>query len=201
MTTLMMLTGGCGIFWQNSRLMAVLAVLSILILGFLLFAIDNLPAEYAQTYEANKPLIIAYELVIVLDIISLVMGIIYIAKGYSKPAAKYYKAFLLFTVLANAVSIIPGVMYRGFGGSFVFKLIKIVLLLVLFFYKDLGERNTWIVFALMLLADIIYTFFYDFTQEGASGVIALALSRLLSSGTIGLAIRGKYMDKKARGTK
>lgn len=78
--------------------------------------------------------------------------------------------------------------------------VKTIALLVLVFVKDLGKRNTWIVFCILIFVDLVGGLSYLGDAVVAQRLIA-TLSRLTMDGSIGLAIRGKYADKDARGTK
>ena len=192
----MKLITNCHLF-----LMIAMALFSLVAALVLLFARNIIPEASAVAIAQAGPVVNVYGIVLILNFLSLLCGFIYIQKGYSKQAANYYKAFIAFTVAANIASLIAGVMYQGFDLGTVTKIIKIALLLVLAFGKDLGEKKTWTIFGIAVVADLAYDLFFKLTQEGVLPAILLALTRLLCMGTIGLAIRGKYEDKKERGTK
>lgn len=182
-------------------LMIAMALFSLVAALVLMFARNIIPeADLAAIVQAG-PVINVYGIVLILNFLSLACGIIYIQKGYTKAAANYYKAFIVFAVLSNVASLIAGVMYQGFDVAAIAKIVKIVLLLVLVLVKDLGEKKTWTIFGCIVVIDLAYDFLFKLTQEGILPAIALALVRLLCMGTIGLSIRGKYEDKKERGTK
>ena len=82
--------------------------------------------------------------------------------------------------------------------------IKIILLLLLAYKKDLGREKTWIIFymvvavdiaALVVMLIIIATGSFDF------GSIIGVIAALVADATLWLAIHGKYADKASRGTK
>ena len=136
----------------------------------------------------------------IVNIAALVCGIIYVLKGYSKEAAGYYKAFLalvaVYALITTFTSINQGIVIR-----IILKVVKIVLLLVLVFVKDLGKKKTWIIFAVMLAVDICVPFIAIDKQHFLGYRLVAHISKFLTDGTIGLAIRGKYIDKDKRGTK
>lgn len=79
--------------------------------------------------------------------------------------------------------------------------LKVIVLLILGVAKDLGKRNTFILFAVLIVVDLLAVFFYVRYDGIALAVLASTVTRLLMDATIGLSICGKYADKAARGTK
>ena len=136
----------------------------------------------------------------ILNIAALGCGIIYLLQGYSKKAASYYKAFMVLTAALSVLNIYSVYVFRGFCLGVILIAVKVILLLALAFWKDLGKRNTWILFAIIIGIDL-YIFVSSNHQNYLLYRLAFVLSKLLMDGTIGLAIRGKYVDKDARGTK
>lgn len=180
-------------------LMVIMALVSLATIILLTFGLNSLPASLAKIAAQKGPALTSYVIVLVLNFFALVTGIIYIRKGYTKAAAKYYRIFIILTVASNLVSAVASVLYQGFDIAFVFKIVKILLLLLLVFGKDLGERNTWIVLVAAIVADLIYDFFFDPVQGGFIHFLVLTVTRILCMSTIGLSIYGKFEDKKARG--
>ena len=180
-------------------LMVIMALVSLVTVILLTFGINSLPASLAKIAAQKGPALTSYVIVLIINFFALIEGIIYIRKGYSKEASKYYRIFIILTVLSNLVSAVASVLYQGLDIAFVFKIIKILLLLLLVFGKDLGEKNTWVVFAAAIVADLIYDFFFDPVQGGFIHFLALTITRLLCMGTIGFSIYGKFEDKKSRG--
>ena len=131
------------------------------------------------------------------NIAALVFGVIYILKGYTKAAANYYKAFIALLLINTFLNIVIGFNQEQ-TLRFALKGIKVLILFALVFGKNFGKRNTWILFSIMLVIDICLPFIYT-TGNGTYTLIGV-LSELLMDGTVGLAIRGKYADKDARGT-
>ena len=136
-------------------------------------------------------------------------------KGLQKNAAVFYKAFILMTAAATALYALTIVFMMQTGNlmddtritsnalyilGVIFMAAKLILLLVMSFGKDLGKRNTWIGFCVILALDLIFGMFYTTPGRMAAYRFVAVLPRLLMDGTIGLAIRGKYDDKDARGT-
>ena len=141
--------------------------------------------------------------------LALICCIIYLWNGYSKKAAVFYKAFLVLTAVASMLSIAVVVDTDAVNSNVVKFLelsvfimaAKIVLLLVLAFWKDLGKRNTWIIFCVILALDLIFGFLFEDIASVRLFRAGSAISRLLVDGTIAFAILGKYEDKESRGTK
>lgn len=180
-------------------LMVIMALVSLATVLLLAFGLSSLSLSLAKIAAQKGPALTSYMIVLILNFLALVAGIIYIVKGYSKAAAKYYRIFIIFTVLSNLASALASILYQGLDVAFVFKIVKILLLLLLVFGKDLGETNTWVVFGAAIVADLAYDFFFDPVQGGAIHFLALTITRLLCMGTIGFSIYGKFEDKKARG--
>lgn len=137
----------------------------------------------------------------------LACGVVYLIKGYNKQAAPYYKAFLLLHVGVCALSIIVDLCFYEVTALLICICVLIAFkgidLLVLTFGKDLGKQKTWILFYVILLIDIIALILavinmmnvgFDFSFTGY-------VTGLIADGTIGLAVKGKYDNKKSRGSK
>ena len=136
----------------------------------------------------------------------LAMGAVYLIKGYSKQAAKYYKAFLLLHVGVCALSIIVDLCFYKVTALMavicILTAFKALDLLILTFGKDLGKNKTWILFYVIVALDIIALILavinmlkvgFDFSFTGY-------VTALIADGTIGLSIRGKYENKSSRGS-
>ena len=196
-----------------SPLMICNLVLMILLLAFSLVCVVMIfgglkpaPASYS---DAEKLAWNVYGAVNVVNILALACGIVYICKGYSKQAAGFYKAFMFFLAVASIPNIVINVLLGQDGSAIIHSLpisiaimvLKAAILLIFVFWKDLGRRNTWILFAVLLVLDVIYGFlFSDISGIRAFRVVTI-LSRLVTDGTIALAINGKFTDKVRRGRK
>ena len=136
--------------------------------------------------------------------IAICCGVLYLLKGYGKGASRYYKAFLLLVLAGTIVGTVTLALAAGELGNALPSIImltgKTIALIVLAFGNDLGKRNTWIAFGIIVALDVLLVFSLSNNALPAQRIIG-ALSRLVLDGTIGLAIRGKYADKDARGTK
>ena len=192
-------------------IMSVAAIVSLLSGSILSGA--ALPAHYKTSMVLGMVLNL-------INVIALCSGITYILEGYSKRAAAMYKVFLLLTAVstlfyavtaASAMTAQPpfdaagSVSHTQYIVHIILRAIlinaaKILLLLVLAFGKDLGKRNTWIIFSVILVLDIIFSVLWKTPDNLVFVRITTVFSRLVMDGTIGLAIRGKYADKDARGT-
>ncbi len=130
------------------------------------------------------------------DLLAIVSAILYLAKGYSKSGAVYYKLFLIFFLLLSALTLIKPILH-GQTVILIPHAASLLILLVLTFWKDLGEKNSWILFwilAALQLAIAVPAFF-----SGNISRILDMISHLLLVGTYGFMLMGKYEDKKERG--
>ena len=130
--------------------------------------------------------------------LSLICGTVYAGKGYQKSAANFYKAFISLSGVADLALIITTLMSRGFNPDIILIGIRVILLFVLAFGKDLGKRNTWIIFGFVLVIDLVYGIAFVPRNYLVWLILADIFGKLIIDGTIGLAIRGKYADKDAR---
>ena len=137
----------------------------------------------------------------------LIMGALHLLKDYSKQAARYFKAFLLLHVVVCALTIFIDLYFSTINAFLVFvttrNACKAVILLVLLLWKDLGKRKSWILFGVVLALDIAALAFalIHMSNVGFDFSIMGYITALVADGTTGLAIRGKYKDKEARGSK
>ena len=181
--------------WCHLILMILLAIVSVVSVVTMLF--QERSASFQEYFDILK---VGTYLFALLNVAALVCGIIYLMSGYSKKAANYYKAFIVLAALFNAVTIYTTFVSQGFGIGVIMMIVKVLLLLTLAFWPNLGKRNTWILFGIMLLIDVLFGILFGSDSSVAVYRFILVLSKLVMDGTIGLAIRGKYQDKAARGT-
>ena len=127
---------------------------------------------------------------------ALAWAFLYLLKGYTKSAAVYYKLFLAFLLLQFVVNFIMPIV-RGDVLEIILHTLSILVLLVLVFKKDLGAKNSQILFAVRAALQIAITVLA--IMSGLSGRIITNVARLLLIGTLGLMLAGKYADKRARG--
>ena len=137
----------------------------------------------------------------------LVTGVLYLWKRYDKQAAGWYKTFLLLQVAVSVLTIIIDVFFSKLNTLLITRsslyVGKTVLLLILALWKDLGKKKTWILFCVLLALDIcgLLAAIIFMSKHGFDFSFVGFITALIADGTIGLAIRGKYADKDARGTK
>lgn len=136
----------------------------------------------------------------------LITGILYLVRGYKKNAAVYYLAFILLLVLVNLLVILIDILYAHMSVLLIIKCslyaMKIVILLIMAFGKDLGSKRTWallyVVVALDIAAMIVMLIYMS--QNGFDFALMGVIAAIVADVTIGLAIRGKYADKASRGS-
>ena len=151
---------------------------------------------------------------LVLNVIMMLMimfmlftGVLYWLREYRKTAAFYYKSFLLLQVAVTFLDVIIPIIFVQMDplliGKSIMYAVKIVILLCLALWKDLGKVRTWILYYILVLMDIgalamtvmhMVNTSFDFSIVGA-------ITALIADSTTGFAIRGKFRDKESRGRK
>ena len=140
--------------------------------------------------------------------LALCFGIVYLLKGYTKKAAPLYKASLLTRVAATVICIVMMTFNFSAQGAAQALVIAIIVLLAgkgavmayMTFKKDIGKKNTWILFHVLVILDVGLGVLFLFNQSGLLvHTIVNICARLALDGAIGLSVRGKYKDKEKRG--
>lgn len=171
--------------------------------GAVKFIIDAVGSETSSALLSNITNIVLMAVIFSM----LMMGAVYIIKDYSKQASVFYKAFLFLHVGVCVLSIIVNLVYYTVNPLMITICIlygfKALDLLILVFWKDLGQKRTWILFYVILGLDIVALILavinmvnigFDFSFTGY-------ITALIADGTIGLSVRGKYENKASRGSK
>ncbi|WP_026511579.1 hypothetical protein [Butyrivibrio sp. LC3010] len=180
-----------------------LALMALMMIGttgaMIHFIIDSINANAAGfSNQAN-----AFMMLVILAM--LIVGILYLVKGYTKQAAVYYKLFLILNVAVCVLTIFIDLCFYQVNIWMiiisVLNVCKTILLLIMAFGKDLGEKKTWTIFYMLLTADGIKLILaiINMVSIGFDFSFAGYVTALISDGTIGLAARGKYENKKMRG--
>ena len=180
-------------------LMAVLIVLNAI--GLATFA--SLLSTSTGAILANAIMNIIMMLLIM---VMLGFGILYLLNEYGKKGAIYYKVFLILQVIITIITILTDYLFAYMNVALIIRCIlyifKAFILLVLAFWKDLGKKKTWILFYVLLgidLVALVIAIIYMASTAFNFTIISF-ITALVADGTLGLAIRGKYQDKEARGT-
>ena len=171
--------------------------------GAVKFIIDAVGSETSSALLSNITNIVLMAVIFSM----LIMGAVYIIKDYSKQASVFYKAFLFLNVGVCVLSIIVNLVYYTVNPLMIAICIlygfKALDFLILVFWKDLGQKRTWILFYVILGLDIVALILavinmvnigFDFSFTGY-------ITALIADGTIGLSVRGKYENKASRGSK
>ena len=171
--------------------------------GAVKFIIDAVGSETSSALLSNITNIVLMAVIFSM----LMMGAVYIIKDYSKQASVFYKAFLFLNVGVCVLSIIVNLVYYTVNPLMIAICIlygfKALDFLILVFWKDLGQKRTWILFYVILGLDIVALILavinmvnigFDFSFTGY-------VTALIADGTIGLSVRGKYENKASRGSK
>lgn len=186
-------------------LMAVLLMFS-LISAVLLFIGVGLDLSAAP--EGTRGVISLYGIINLVDVVALACGIMYILNRYAKRVAMFYQAFLflvlaqtLLHIYASGISSVIGLTGSIIPLTQVLMAVKVGILVLLVFAKDLGEKRTLVLVGIMMMLDVVCAvltvnttgvFFYRFIT---------ILSRLSFDVTILLSVLGKYADKERRGSR
>lgn len=176
--------------------MAILALTNVA--SAIVFISSATPAMAAEN-NTTVLAIASYGCLNIINALALICGIAYLLQGYSKESGYLYHGFMLLTAIACVCTTAGVILAQGFGFSVIVLIAKIFILFALAYGKDLGERNTWALFSVLVALDVLLVILF-----GSGGVliyrIVTTLTRLFIDSTIGLAILGKYRDKAARGT-
>ncbi len=180
-----------------------LALMALMVIGttgaMVHFIIDSFNAN--TTGFSNQ--VNAFMMLVILAM--LIVGILYLVKGYTKKAAVYYKLFLILNVAVCVLTIFIDLFFYKVNIWMiiisVLNVCKIILLLLMAFGKDLGEKKTWTIFYMLLTADGLKLILsiINMLSIGFDFSFAGYITALISDGTIGLSVRGKYENKKMRG--
>ncbi len=176
-------------------LMCIVGVLSCVSAGMIFSG--YIPEGYATVAEARRASIIN-GMGHVVNVLALICGIVYILKGSGKKAALFYDVFLLLVTLGLALRLAGRLFHHGFDVAVGLMIGSVIILLILTFVKDLGRMNTWYLFLVLVVLDLIAAILL-FDSREAFPTITSGLTRLVLDGAIGLAIRAKYIDKATRG--
>ena len=147
----------------------------------------------------------AMAVVDVLNIVAMVFGLLYLRNEYQKSAAPYYKAFMTCMLVVYVFKSISGIFNFGMDIRTIGSMLCVVAVFLLAFGKDLGKQLTWILWAVLILDQIekmIYGLggIQNSTYLVNTNTLSIAISNLLTIGTMGLMIHGKYKDKESRGS-
>lgn len=117
------------------------------------------------------------------NIAGLACGIIYLLKDYSKDAAIYYKAFLAFVTITCILNMYACYIYRKDNVAVAILFIKILILISMIIWDNLGEKVTWMLLAIIVAIDL-YMAFTGNNSEDTIYKIIFILSKLVADGTI-----------------
>jgi len=193
-----------------SPLMIVHLILMVALVGFhIVSTVQNIGVIGYSAEEINntgRTIIRLRGVFDIANIVALVFGILYVLNQYSKNAARYYKAFLLLHIIQTLLLIgldasSAKTLDYFSAGALALLGMKVLFLLIVLFWKDFGESNTWKLFFILLFFDIAGSVLTIASSTGSLAFrIGGSISRLVLDGTIALAINGKYTDKARRGT-
>ncbi len=135
----------------------------------------------------------------VVHFLTLACALYYLAMDYEKDSAPFYKAFMFLYALSGIVRVVFFARHSTGILPLCSAVIAVIATLILTFAKNLGKKNSWIVYAVLMVAEVLLLF--SFNPAGSSSALVTSkISDILIAGTLGLMLNGKYMDKDARGT-
>ena len=138
----------------------------------------------------------------VIVIIALAFGLFYAFYGYKKEAAKYYKAFMVLSLISYVVSAISHLPYFANAKVRTFAAFaRIIPLIFLSFKKDFGKKNSVICASVVFICSLINLIGTIMKLNFAPVYILSSLNQVLLSAITIIFVEAKYADKEARGTK
>ena len=187
---------------NNDRMKRIRMIHLVLLLAGIVCNVIGLVESFGLGWNS---LTICMALMEVFNIVAMVFGLLYLRKGYQKSAANYYKLFMFCMIFIYLFKSITGIFNFGWDLRTFGSMVCVVAVCLLTFGKDIGKKVSWILWA-VLIADQIEKMIYGIfgvqnnTYLVNSNTLSIALSNLLTLGTIALMIYGKYSDKDQRGT-
>ena len=166
--------------------------------------------DFGALNSGNQVSVILFGVFNLVNALALCFGIVYLLRGYSKKAAPFYKASLLTRVAATVICLVMMTFNFNAQGAALALVISIIVLLAakgvimayMTFKKDIGKKNTWILFHVLVVLDVGLGVLFLFNQKMMMiHTIVNICARLALDGAVGLSVRGKYKDKESRGTK
>ncbi|HAC32434.1 MAG TPA: hypothetical protein DCF70_07405 [Treponema sp.] len=142
----------------------------------------------------------------IMAMVMLIMGILYLFNEYSKQASFFYKAFLLIIVLITVLVMISDDISPDMNGLILAKCVlsgvKVIVLLLLAFWKNLGKKKSFILFSILISMDVASLILVLINMINTSFNFSLmgVITAIVADGTVGLGFRGKYIDKAERGS-
>ena len=136
----------------------------------------------------------------VATIVALLSGLFYAFYGYKKSAAKYYKVFMILTLIAFLASAIGDLPYSYLIVITCLAFIRLIPHVLLAFKKDFGKKNSLICayVAFVLTLAIVFIGAFVFVVPLKNLIVQILNNILLSAITI-IFVEAKYTDKEARG--
>lgn len=147
----------------------------------------------------------------ILEIISIIVGFIYVYKDATKESGDFYLAFMFLFILSEVVTLTAWALV-GLQGTivrFLMIVVNLVLLAILTFVKDLGKEKTMMIIYTMLAITISVSIIGIIKNPGTfrggnvENTIIHMVNCLRSDMVVLLLFmaKGKYIDKERRGTK
>lgn len=131
--------------------------------------------------------------------VSLVAALQYVLMGSGKNAAKFLRLFTVICAVAQASNCLYVAHLEPIGIAFT--AVSLILLLILAFWKDLGQRNTMAICGLLLAVKAFGVIGSLVKFHAFDGTVCRAAAETLLAVVLLLCYQAKYRDKAARGRK
>lgn len=131
---------------------------------------------------------------------AMVVGILYMASGYKKSAAGYYKLFFCLMVISLIFRLMVFITNKVNTLMIIGAVVTIILAIILMAGKDLGRNVSFAILAALIIIEVLLKFPISLSDISI-GQLGGELSMFMLYGTVGFMITAKYIDKTLRGSK
>lgn len=138
------------------------------------------------------------------EVFAAVAGICYLAYGYKKNAAVYYKTCMVLMAIASTLMAIRQ-MTIGLPINYsIENIVALVMIIILATGKDLGKNKSYLVLFILIVcrAYMLIEIFrvFDFASVNSFSITSYGLVDFFLATTAAFMVTGKYLDKSERGT-
>lgn len=136
----------------------------------------------------------------IFNILALVAGIFYLLLNFTKNSALVYKLYVYILTLFYIFNTVSNQVSEFNMLTLVCGIISVAVLLVLAFWKDLGEMISLLLYIVLVTSVVIWQITILFLTPGLFSIERLVylIVTLVPLGTLGIMITLKYADKKQR---
>jgi len=142
--------------------------------------------------EENLPV----QICCLFNIAALIYAAYYIFSGFSKDAAKYFKAFGVIFALALVAALAAADGYL----MTLLAALSLSAVIILTFGKDMGKKASFIACGILLVLTVLF-YIASLSSNAAFAVRSMTVTGIVLSLLLGVMIYAKYADKAQRGSK